>query len=304
MTEAGNAEGQRDNMKMRIYGLDFTSLPSRSKPLTLAVCDLEDSILRLLELRPLGGEKAKPFKLFEEWLQTPGPWVAGVDFPFSQPRQLVLDLGWPTAWGDFISHVAGLKRSGFESGLRAYKASKLKGEKELHRATDKKAISRSPMKLENPPVGKMFFEGASRLLLSGASVLPVRPVDGETRIVVEAYPALVARKWIGRKQGYKHDDKRKCDDDMRFARCDIVQAIRGRMKNDCRKSVVERYGLAVEMSDEDAEACIGDGSGDQLDSVLCAVQAGWAYRNRDAGYGIPGGADQLEGWIVDPDLAG
>src|SRR5947208_4359647 len=53
-------------------------------------------VIRLLELRPLSGEKAKPFKMFDKWLQTPGPWVAGIDFPFSQPRQLVLDLVWRT----------------------------------------------------------------------------------------------------------------------------------------------------------------------------------------------------------------
>ena len=158
------------------------------------------------------------------------------------------------------------------------------------------------MKLANPPVGKMFLEGAPRLLRSGASIKPVRQLANETRIIVEAYPALVARKWIGRKQGYKNDNKKKCNEDMRFARCDVVQAIRGRAKNDCRRSVHEQYGVIVEMTDKDAQICITDGTGDKLDSVLCAIQAAWAYNRRATDYGVPQGVDPLEGSIVDPEM--
>jgi hypothetical protein len=43
--------------------------------------------------------------------------------------------------------------------------------------------------------------------------------------------------------------------------------------------------------------------GDELDAVLCAVQGGWAYLQRDRGYGIPVEIDALEGWIVDPCLS-
>ena len=47
---------------------------------------------------------------------------------------------------------------------------------------------------------------------------------------------------------------------------------------------------------------IQDGSGDQLDGLLCAIQAGWAYTQRDHNYGIPADCDPLEGWIADPVL--
>ena len=287
---------------MDVYGLDFTSSPRKPKPLTLAVCRLDGGVLRVRERRPLPGSKGTPFGDFEAFLRTPGPWIAGIDFPFGQPRKLVDELGWPREWSGYVSHGVGMGKKGFEDALRGYKASKPKGEKELSRETDTKAASRSPMKLENPPVAKMFFEGAARLLHSDASILPVRPRVEEDRIVVEAYPALVARKWIGKRQGYKNDDKKKCDDEMLFARCDIVHAVRGEPKNGCRKSVEDRYGLVVEMSDEDAEACIADYSGDQLDSILCAIQAAWSYKRRDAGFGISPSVDPTEGWIVDPEI--
>jgi hypothetical protein len=36
---------------------------------------------------------------------------------------------------------------------------------------------------------------------------------------------------------------------------------------------------------------------------LCAIQAGWAYSQRDHNFGTPINCDALEGWIVDPLLA-
>jgi hypothetical protein len=45
-----------------------------------------------------------------------------------------------------------------------------------------------------------------------------------------------------------------------------------------------------------------DPGADHLDALLCAVQAAWAWRCRDAGYGLPADLDPLEGWITDPAL--
>jgi hypothetical protein len=62
------------------------------------------------------------------------------------------------------------------------------------------------------------------------------------------------------------------------------------------------YGFSVELSDTMAEDIIHDASGDQLDAVLCAIQAGWAYGQQEHNYGIPPDCNPLEGWIVDPGL--
>lgn len=193
---------------MKIYGLDFTSSPSNAKPLILAVCELIDNCLNVKELKPIVGNKKEPFIPFENWLKEAGPFVAGIDLPFGLPSTLIGELDWPTGWAGYVSKVNEIGKKAFESKLRNYKAGKPEGEKELRRITDKKANSKSPMKLQNPPVGKMFFEGATRLLNSSLSIPPVRTLDDECRVVVECYPALVARKWIGQKQGYKNDDKK------------------------------------------------------------------------------------------------
>jgi len=56
------------------------------------------------------------------------------------------------------------------------------------------------------------------------------------------------------------------------------------------------------MADRAVEDCIADYTGDKLDSVLCAIQAAWAYNRRATDYGVPQGVDPIEGWIVDPEM--
>ena len=43
--------------------------------------------------------------------------------------------------------------------------------------------------------------------------------------------------------------------------------------------------------------------GDALDALLCALQAAWAYTQREQGYEILSTCDALEGCIVDPQLS-
>jgi hypothetical protein len=43
-----------------------------------------------------------------------------------------------------------------------------------------------------------------------------------------------------------------------------------------------------------------DPTGDQIDALLCAVQASWAWTQRSNGFGAPVECDDLEGWIADP----
>ena len=50
------------------------------------------------------------------------------------------------------------------------------------------------------------------------------------------------------------------------------------------------------------EEFVSDPSADALDSLLCAVQAAWAYEKRYEGYGVPPECDPDEGLILDPAL--
>jgi hypothetical protein len=146
------------------------------------------------------------------------------------------------------------------------------------------------MMLYGVPVAKMFYRGAPGLLGSPASV-PVRPT-GDSRVIVEAYPALVVRKLIGEKS-YKSDNRRKQTVAKKTARGSIVQELR-------LGKLISCYGLCLEFSEGNARWFIDDPTADRLDAFLCAIQAAWAFTQKSNNYGIPLNCDLLEGWIVDP----
>lgn len=270
---------------MKIYGLDFTSAPGRKKPITCTVCELQQDRLSVKDCLKLTN-----FDDFEALLCSDGPWLAALDFPFGQPRKLISNLGWPETWESYMQIIASMGRREFEETLNRYRESRPAGDKQHLRATDVLAGARSPMMLHRVPVGKMFFEGATRLLKSSVSVWPCRPM-GDNRVVVEGYPALVARRFVG-KRGYKSDERGKQTEDREAARREIVRGLRS-------SEMIGWYGFRVELSEEMNERLVRDAMGDELDAVLCGVQGAWAWLHRGREYGVPEGCDVMEGWIVD-----
>lgn len=226
------------------------------------------------------------FEEFEAFLTEPGPWIAGIDFPFGFSRRFIETIGWPTNWPDYVRHMNSLGKSGFISALEEYKAPRAAGDKEHQRATDRLTGGVSPQKLYGVPVAKMLFEGAPRLINSGASIVHLSAGD-PGRTIVEAYPGVLARAAIG-KASYKSDTRKKQTPDKEAARKLIVEKLRSDW-------CLSQYGFTVLCED----GVIDDPTGDRLDAVLCAVQAAWALDNRQSNYGA-GSVDPLEGWIADP----
>ena len=148
----------------------------------------------------------------------------------------------------------------------------------------------------------MFHEGAPRLRAAGVTVPGLQAGDPE-RVVVEAYPGVLARHLIGRRS-YKNDVRAKQDDDQREARGEVLDAL-------VDGTIRETHGLRVRLpsgASPDspgaplAETFIDDPMADRLDALLCAVQAGWAWGARAGRFGEPPGTDSLEGWIAEPTL--
>jgi hypothetical protein len=270
---------------MRVLGIDFTSAPRRSKPITCLQCTFTDGVLRADELDGWSG-----FENFEGALHAPGVWIAGIDFPFGQSRTFIESIGWPLSWQGYVAHARSLGRGGFREALNDYRIHRPAGHKEHKRKTDKAAGSVSPQKLYGVPVGLMFFEGAPRLLDAGVTI-PHLQVGDPRKVVVEAYPGVLARQLIGR-HSYKSDSRTRQSEERHVARREMLEKI---LNGDLESTLGFRIIAPATLAD--------DPKGDRVDALLCAMQAAWAWSRRGERYGAPETVDSLEGWIADPTLA-
>ena len=262
-----------------LHGVDFTSAPRSSKGITIASGHLVRSTFTLNHLTTL-----HDFDSFSQWLRQPGPWLAGFDFPFSFPRELTIQLGWPTEWPALIRHVATQTRSELRDTFKAVCDARPVGSKFIHRATDLISGSSSSMKWVNPPVAYMLHAGAPMLLASNVSI-PFMHAGDPQRIALEAYPGMVARSIT--RASYKNDTRAMQTPERLAARLAIIRALEA---GDYPQAIVLDAG-------KHRRALLDDGSGDLLDAVLCALLAAWGWQRRDSHYGLPP-HDPLEGWIV------
>ena len=236
-----------------ILGIDFTSVPKRNKPITCARASFDGKKLSLDELIHWHN-----FTEFEDALRAPGPWVAAIDFPFGQSRRFVENIGWPLNWAEYVEVVASLDRQSFRNKLEDYKKERALGDKHHKRICDVLSRSQSPQTLYGTPVSLMFFEGAPRLLRSGVH-LPYNCDGDKTRIVLEAYPGIAARKLIGNR-GYKSDNKKKQTEEHRRARNEIWAFLTG-------SEWESRYGFAIDAP----RTLVDDPGADDLDALICAA---------------------------------
>ena len=90
---------------LMLVGCDFSSRPTRKKPIVLAVGAATKGRVQLLMLERLESPQA-----FEAWLAQPAAWVGAFDLPFGLPRELETQLGWPLGWEACMHHYASLSR--------------------------------------------------------------------------------------------------------------------------------------------------------------------------------------------------
>jgi hypothetical protein len=273
-----------------LLGCDFTSAPSRRKPIMLAVGRMDRGRVLL--------ETLLPFDSLDAWSahlarSDAASWVGGFDLPFGLPRELVTALGWPTEWLPCLRHYARLSREQIRAEFSAFCDARPAGGKFAHRATDGPAGSSPSMKWVNPPVAYMLHAGVPRLVDAGVSLPGLHPGDSQ-RVALEAYPGLLARSVLGT-TSYKSDDKAKQTADRLIARKTLVHALENGLA-----PLLQAAGLRLKLSHAQRDALADDPRGDALDAVLCLLQAAWAVRQRAGGHpqwGLPA-FDPLEGWIV------
>ena len=265
-----------------LVGCDFSSSPSRRKPIVIATGCVKSGRVLLNGL-----ERLESLDSFEHWLRQECDWLGAFDFPFGLPRELVAHLGWPLQWKALMDHYAGLSRPEIRNTFAAFCDARPAGQKFAHRATDRPAGSSPSMKWINPPVAYMLHAGVPRLLAAGVH-LPGLHAGDLRRVALEGYPGLLAREVLGQRS-YKSDDKARQTPQRLIARKDLVTAL---------ELGQTRLGLRLKLSHAQHDALIDDASGDSLDAVLCLLQAAWAQQQGAPRYGLPTDMDALEGWIV------
>lgn len=265
-----------------LWGVDFSSAPTRRKPVTLARGRCEGAAVRLLAL-----EERPTLVAFEQLLATPGPWFGAFDFPFGLPRAFVDAQGLGATTDEVIATLRARcpTRMAFRALVDAWGNTRPAGQRLVHRATDTahEALSSSPLQTRYVPVGFMYYEGLARLVAADVTLPGLRRGD-PARIAVEGYPGRLAHALIGRRSYKNHDDG-----DRLVARKDLVDALeqgRGGMALRLRLTHAQRDRIAA------------DAGGDLVDAVLCLMQAAWASLQPD--HGVPAGVDKVEGWIVGP----
>ena len=264
-------------------GCDFSSSPSRRKPIVMAAGSAAKGRVLLAGL-----ERLESLDSFEQWLRQERGWIGAFDFPFGLPRELVTHLGWPLQWLPLIGHYAGLSRPEIRNTFAAFCDARPVGQKFAHRATDGPAGSSPSMKWVNPPVAYMLHAGVPRLLAAGVHLPGLHEAGDIRRVALEAYPGLLAREVLGLRS-YKSDDRSRQTPERLIARKDLITAL---------EHGQTRLGLRLKVSHAQRDALVDDASGDSLDAVLCLLQAAWAAQQGAPRYGLPAQMDALEGWIV------
>lgn len=276
-------------MDTLIAGCDFSSSPSRRKPIVFATGTVQQARVQLAGL-----EKIESLDDFAAWLRQDRAWICAFDFPFGLPRELVQTLGWPLEWQACMAHYASLSRAQVRDTFAAFCNARPTGGKFAHRATDVPAGSSSSMKWVNPPVAYMLHAGVPRLIDACISLPGLsHPSADPSRTALEGYPGLLARELLGPSpRSYKNDAKALQTPERLIARKDMLTAL---------EHGQTRLGLRLKLTHAQRERLIDDATGDSLDAVLCLMQAAWAQQQHAAGhprYGLPAVVDPLEGWII------
>lgn len=286
---------------MLLAGCDFSSSPSRRKPIVFATGHLYCGRVQLAQL-----ERLESLEDFSLWLTQDRAWVGAFDLPFGLPRELVSTLGWPEEWQACMQHYASLSRPEIRNSFAAFCNARPVGQKFAHRATDIPAGSSSSMKWVNPPVAYMLHAGVPRLMAAGVQLpglgAPSVATTAFARIALEAYPGLLARELLqqagqsaglsSKTRSYKNDAKALQTPERLIARKDMLTAL---------ENGQTRLGLRLKLTHAQRDRLVDDATGDSLDAVLCLVQAAWAQQQHLDGkprYGLPAAVDPLEGWIV------
>lgn len=242
-----------------IYGVDFSTAPSKSKPIVVCSGILDASVLRVTPLANFVSVSD-----FGDWFCALESGVVGIDAAFGLPVEFS-SWAYPglDEWSSLTAKIQQEGFSGLEAKILAFRATRESGFKEPVRLADKPHRAASPLKLLNPPMAKMFFLISGLLAKSSHDVWPVRRCQSDVK-VSEIYPGAFPRKLLAGKS-YKNDPKGDLDRPQR--RTQILEFL----EDETRKGDV---GWSLRFEDQaHRDLCLRDPKADHLDAVIAAYEA-------------------------------
>lgn len=270
----------------RVYGVDFSGAKEAGEKVWIAEIDCtedEPELARCNSATNCFGTKNRDPTLRELTKHLAGlspNAVAGLDFPFALPRQIVGVDGWET----FLLEFPGAFASPGEFRRRCQaRGSRLdEGKVEYKREVEEE---HGGLSAYNYMLYKQTFYGIRDVLrplvLSDSiRVPPMREPDDdrERPTVLETYPAGVLDKLDtdeSSRENYKKDT-----DESREKREKNLDALENEIE------------LAID--DDLRDRLLNDSEGDALDAVIAAVGA---LRAAENGFAYDGDYDEQEGWI-------
>lgn len=242
--------------RTRVVGVDFSGARDAGNKIWIAESEVAEAGLRILSCRrarelPNGAvERDGALRALADYLAGQGDIVAGLDFPFSLPPELIREPSWERFVRGFTTRYPTPER------FRADCARRADG-RELKRRTDVEA--QVPFSAYNLRLYRQTYWGIGAVLHplianGSARVVPVQaPRDGAP-LIAETCPASILKR-VGLYGSYKGKDKT-----LRDARAAILGGL------------VER-GLLRRPKASTVSTLVDDAGGDAVDAVVAAIGA-------------------------------
>jgi len=250
---------------VKVAGVDFTSAPSRRKPIVVATGVFEGCRIAKVDLQSFSSAS-----LFRAFLESAEFNRVGIDAPLSLPTEFLETVG-IASWEESIMWASAQSKDEYFAAIRAFVTARPAGNKEPKRACDKLLGAASPLKLFNPGVGWMHFALAKHLLNLPVAVLPFQTLSGAASLI-EVYPGAFAKQRLGN-LSYKNDSP---GDTERPER---------------RERLLLALDEFLEISPAHRKQAVLDAHGDHLDALIALAQTAFSVEEP-----VPSGASK-EGWI-------
>ena len=253
----------------RIYGVDFTGARKLRKPITVCTAEFRGDHLEVVALEPIHSHNE-----FGSWFRGLREGIVGIDAPFGLPivfaehLQQQANLSSSSTWESTARLVSDYEPRAYELMIKRYRDARDSGKKEPLRPTDKIHRGASPIKMFNPPVGKMHLRLIPHLFASNHSIWPMRLTDSSV-LVVEVYPGTLARGVL-ENRSYKND--KAGEPSRELARREILDYLKS-------PQVEATLGYRLVIDDQFQQKCIRDKGGDWIDAVIAAFEAANALAN-------------------------